>query len=213
MKKITQKNFVITGFAVLVILLSIRVYQNYIFAPNLNDNNKTSLIKTYNNMFDGFSVKYPDGFTIDDTYAYQGIGPDKIIGGVKFTIPTSITVDTNLSNDSYISIESINGIPRTQSCVANLFLGQDVAAQEVVDEGVAYSVGSSTGAGAGNRYEETVYALSKNHTDSTGSCFAVRYFIHYGVIENYPVGAVKEFNKQKLLSEFDAIRRTLIVTQ
>ena len=69
---------------------------------------------------------------------------------------------------------------------------------------MTYSVASSTGAAAGNRYEETVYALP-----GTNHCIAVRYFIHYGVIENYPVGLVREFDKKSLLKEFDTIRRTL----
>jgi hypothetical protein len=39
----------------------------------------------------------------------------------------------------------------------------------------------------------------------------VRYFIHYGVFQNYPAGMVREFDQQALLASFDAIRRTLVV--
>ena len=66
----------------------------------------------------------------------------------------------------------------------------------------------STGAAAGNRYEETVYTLP-----GTNPCIAVRYFIHYGVFQNYPAGTVREFDQQALLASFDAIRHTLVIVQ
>jgi hypothetical protein len=84
-------------------------------------------------------------------------------------------------------------------------LGQGTA-RTLADGGITYSIASSTGAAAGNRYEETVYALSGTH-----SCISVRYFIHYGVFQNYPAGMVREFDQQALLASFDAIRRTLVV--
>ena len=68
--------------------------------------------------------------------------------------------------------------------------------------------GVTTGAGAGNRYFETVYAIS-----GSSPCFAVRYFIHYSVIENYPAGTVQQFNEPALVSQFDSIRRTLTIGQ
>jgi hypothetical protein len=86
------------------------------------------------------------------------------------------------------------------------FYARATEEKETIDQGVTYSVSSSMGAGAGNRYEETVYALV-----GTRPCFAVRYFVHYGAIENYPSGTIQQFNKQALLKEFDSIRRTLVI--
>ena len=150
----------------------------------------------------GFSIRYPRGYALDGSYRYQEFGPGKDIAGVKFTIPASVAQGTNLAADSYVSVEEI---PQARDCVASLFLDHS-AAHETVDGGTAYSVASSTGAGAGNRYEETVYALP-----GTNPCLAVRYLIHYGVIENYPKGAVRAFDQQALVRQFDAIRRTLVV--
>jgi hypothetical protein len=165
----------------------------------------------YSNSKDGFSVRLPGDYTIDESYAYQELGPSRDISGIKFTIATSTSAGTNLGQDSYVSVEEIQlANPQTDECSANLFVDTTEAlpARIINDSGTDYSVASSTGAGAGNRYEETVYALP-----GTNPCVAVRYFIHYGVIENYPVGAVQEFNKQSLLNQFDAIRRTLIIAQ
>lgn len=152
-----------------------------------------------------FSIRYPEGYTPGPNYTYDALGPGKGISGVKFTIPSSLAQGTNLGSDSYISVESI---PQTQSCSANLFLDNAPQTASVTDNGTDYSLASTTGAGAGNRYEETVYAIP-----STNPCIAVRYFVHYSVIENYPPGTVQAFDASKLKSQLDSIRRTLVVSQ
>jgi len=155
----------------------------------------------------GFSIRYPAGYTVDTSYKYQALGPGKDIGGIRFTIASSTAGGTNLSNDTYFSVEEM---PQNPICSANLFLdgGSKLKTTKVTIDGIDYSVASITGAAAGNRYEETVYALS-----GTNPCIAVRYFIHYGVIDNYPPGKVKEFDEQALVQQFDAMRKTLIMQQ
>jgi membrane-bound inhibitor of C-type lysozyme len=164
-----------------------------------------TLAQVYANSGDGFSVRLPSGYTSDASYRYQELGPGKDIAGVKFTIPARIATNTNLAADTYVSVEEI---PKSTNCSANLFLEGGASAHTVVEGDTTYSVASTTGAGAGNRYEETVFALP-----GTNPCMAVRYFIHYGVFENYPVGAIQEFDDQALQGEFDAIRRTLVIVQ
>jgi membrane-bound inhibitor of C-type lysozyme len=163
------------------------------------------LPQVYENGTEGFSLRFPAGYTSDATYHYQEMGPGKDIGGVKFTIDSAIAKGTNLGSDSYVSVEEI---PQATDCAATMFLDQGVKAANIHEDGTDYSVASSTGAGAGNRYEETVYAVS-----DTNPCIAVRYFIHYGVLDNYPQGAVAAFNENALLSQFDAVRRTLVVNE
>jgi len=172
------------------------------------------LPQVYANSAIGFSLRLPSlagsisknhlgGYIADEKYRYQGLGPGKDIAGVKFTIPASVSDGTNLASDTYLSVEEI---PQTPLCTAALFLEKGVTAYMVPDRDAMYSVASTTGAGAGNRYEETVYAIP-----DTNPCIAVRYFIHYGAIQNYPEGAVREFDQAALLSTFDAIRHTLII--
>ncbi len=173
------------------------------------------LSAAYANGTDGFSIRLPAlaasttnssaGYKPDESYQYQALGPGKAIAGVKFTIPGSLAAGTNLSTDSYVSVEQI---PNSTECTASLFLDQGSRAATLVEGDTTYSVASSSDAGAGNRYEETVYALP-----GTNPCVAVRYFIHYGAIENYPAGAVTQFDKNALLAHFDAIRRTLVIVQ
>lgn len=173
-----------------------------LIAPQPQD---TTLTQVYANSGDGFSIRLPQGYTLDEKYRYQGLGPKKEIAGIRFGIPASYATGTNLGSDSYLSIE---GIPQTASCSAGLFLERPGQIQTIVNNDVEYTVASSTGAAAGNRYEERVYAVS-----GTNPCIAIRYYIHYGVIENYPSGTVREFDEPALLSQFDAIRTTLVIVQ
>lgn len=164
------------------------------------------LTEIYSNGSGGFSIRTPKGYTVDSAYQY----PDYIhsqkgsISGVKFAIPAAMASGTNLSNDSYISVESI---PQKSECSADLFLAP--AKTLLLTDGTTnYSVATSSDAAAGNRYDELVFALL-----GTNPCIAVRYFIHYGVIDNYPKGSVKEFDRQALLRDFDQIRRSLVVAK
>jgi membrane-bound inhibitor of C-type lysozyme len=162
----------------------------------------SSLTQSYANGSLGFSLRIPPDFSPNEAYEYQ-LSPSKTISGVKFTIPETLAAGTNLSVDSYLSVESM---PQTASCTADLFIDGIHPPQQISEGDVEYSVATSSDAGAGNRYEETVYAIP-----GTNPCVAVRYFIHYGVVQNYPEGTVKEFDKQALLDLFDEIRQTLVL--
>ena len=144
-----------------------------------------------------------EGYTRNSYHIYV-LRPGVETKGSSYTIPTSVAAGTNLSTDTYVSYEESN----TSSCDPKDFLDGNPEVSEVTDGGVTYLVGHSVGAGAGNRYDETVYVF-KDYKP----CNAVRYYIHYGVIENYPEGAVKEFDRAALIAEFDSIRRTLAASR
>lgn len=165
-----------------------------------------SLPQAYSSGSQGFSIRYPAGYTLDDTYTYTGLGPVQTIKGTRFVIDPAIASGTNLSSDSYVSVEPMAGA--ANSCSAGIYLSGAHSGGFVDQDGRRYSVASSTGAAAGNRYEETVFA-----TPVQGGCMAVRYFVHYGALENYPAGTVKAFDRQALMAQFDAIRRTLTLAQ
>lgn len=122
-------------------------------------------LELYSNNTLGISMFYPKQFTVSET-------PDM----AKFTIPEILSTNTNLSSDSYLSIEK---------------------SAECKDK-------STAEAGAGNRYEEKVFVIA-----NTNPCLVVHYFIHYTAFENYPKGAIKEFDKVAVLGLFDSIKKTL----
>lgn len=160
---------------------------------------------TYASSTLGVSVRYPTGFTVDERYVYQFSETKAITGGVKFTIPAAFATGTNLSPDTYISLERL---PRANNCTGDIYVRDNVRAQDVTEGAVQYSLASTTGAAAGNRYEEWAYAINGSEP-----CTAVRYYIHYTALENYPEGTVREFDRAALLRQFDEIRRSLTLTQ
>ena len=211
MKKTSLISVVILVILVAVVLL-IEIRDAYAPSPSsLSQISPVSipahiqLSQVYINSSKKYSVRYPTGFTLNQSYVYQSLGPNKDIHGVKFTIPSTLAVGTNLGPDSYVSVEQM---PTAKTCDASYFVdpASSMKPTTVVDHGVTYSMTTASDAGAGNRYEETVYAIS-----GTSPCTAVRYFIHYAAIENYTPGAVTEFNKQALVNEFDQIRRTVVI--
>lgn len=159
----------------------------------------------YSDASGSFSLRYPAGYTVDENYQYQALGPGKTIAGVKFTIPTATAKGTNLSNDSYVSVEQIAGAP---SCDASLFAAQGATITTQTIGNTTYSVATSSDAGAGNRYDETVYALP-----GTNPCVAVREFVHYSVFENYPAGTVAHYDAAALATQMDSIRDSLTINQ
>jgi len=151
----------------------------------------------------GFSIRYPAGWTVDSAYRYRALGPGRSIGGVAFTVPGSLARGTNLSRDTRLSVEEL---PADGACSAERFLPGGASVSVDTVDGMDYSVGRLDDAGAGNRYRETVFALP-----GTRPCLAVRYFLHWTVLENYPPGAVTAFDEDSVTDGFDAMRRTLVV--
>jgi hypothetical protein len=138
---------------------------------------------TYQNKEAKYSIVYPKDWIVEETYTYQLRGPDlPAPTGTKFFIPKALASSTNLSADSGLSIETATS---SDSCSALDFLSQ-------------------SDAGAGNFYEEHVFAIA-----SSTPCLAIRYFIHSTNIANYDPGTIKEFDRTALLKELDGMRDSL----
>lgn len=157
---------------------------------------------TYASSTLGLSVQYPPSYTADAHYTYTEF-PGKPINGIKFTVSATMATGTNLGSDSGVSVE---WLPRAKKCTADIYLQANVKAQKVTENGIDYSLATSSGAAAGNLYDEVVYALA-----TSSPCTAVRYFIHSNNIANYPAGTVTEFNRTTLLADFDRIRASLVL--
>lgn len=156
---------------------------------------------TYTSSTMGVSFKYPKSYTLDQQYQYLGF-PSKPISGVKVIIPETVATGTNLSmQDTGVSVEQL---PRAITCSGDIYVVPNVRATTITENGVTYSVATTSEAAVGNRYEEMVYAIA-----GSKPCTAVRYFIHYSAIENFPDGSVREFDRTALLAEFDKIRASL----
>lgn len=205
------------------IVLENNVEKNYIGCIEAAPDTGT-LPKVYTDEAGTFSIRLPQGYAVDESYQYELLGPGMAIPGIKFTIPKSLAAGTNLSTDSYLSVERLpqSATAATASCTADKFLSVNLenpgsAAPQTISDplangsnsdgtGTTYSYLTSMEAAAGNRYEQTVYAIPGSRP-----CTAVRYFIHYGAFENYPAGSIKQFDAVALKATFDQIRESLVV--
>ncbi|MEJ0025265.1 MAG: hypothetical protein WDN01_04470 [Rhizomicrobium sp.] len=148
----------------------------------------------------GYAIAYPANWTIDTHYVFDALGPGRDIKGVAFQIPASLAAGTNLGGDTRLSVESLPG----RDCAPAQFVDPAENVHTLHADGRVYDVATSADAGAGNRYETTVFVL-----EGTSPCLAVRYFIHYSAIENFDPGTVKPFDRATLTAAFDRIRATL----
>lgn len=148
----------------------------------------------------GFSISYPPGFSVDKHHEYTALGGGNAILGTAFTIPRQMTVGTNLSQDSYLSVEIFPVI----TCTPKAFLSSPQSQPNVKDGSRQWLLANDDEGAAGNQYSEAVYAL-----DQSVPCIAVRYFIHTANIANYEPGTVKPFDAVKLKAMFDKMRESL----
>ena len=173
-------------------------------APQVPQGNTTQQVATTSYSGNNFSITYQTDFLVDPAFSNEEVNPAKPISGVKFSIPEIMATGTNLASDTFLSVE---WLPKAKNCTGDIYIRDNVRPQEVTDGMTVYSLASTSGAAAGNRYEEMVYALP-----NSSPCTAVRYSIHYSEISNYPPGTVQEFDRAKLLSIFDDMRRSLMLT-
>ena len=148
-----------------------------------------------------FAIAYPPHWTVNPNYADETLGPGKEIHGIAFTISAERIKGTNLSSDTSLDVLSLPG-----ACDASRFVDSPQDVKTVTEAGRTYSYATASDAGAGNRYEETIYALT-----GTSPCLAVRYFIHYTEIGNYDPGTVKAFDRKALIKTFGRMRRSLAI--
>lgn len=158
----------------------------------------------YHDGQNGYTIRYAADWIVDPVYTNTSPNPDVPVAmGVRFRIPSSMATGTNLStNDTGLSIESIEGVT---DCSANTFTNSPVTATMTIVNGTEYSFATSSDAGAGNFYEEQIYALPYSKP-----CTAIRYLIHSTNIANYEPGTKTEFDRPAFLQKLDAMRDSFV---
>jgi membrane-bound inhibitor of C-type lysozyme len=155
-------------------------------------------MNSFTNASSTFSVQYAPGWTADAAYQYTGVSAAKPISGVRFTIPAAVALGTNLSPESYVSVEML---PRATSCVADIYVLDNVKPETVSMNGKEYSHVVLDKTTAGNRVEEHVYAIP-----GSSPCTAVRYVIKSSAIDSAATTTVTAYDTTTLMAEFDKVR-------
>ena len=157
--------------------------------------------KTYASLERGISLRHPEGFSVDQAYAYGNLGRTRTIRGVAFTPPESYTAGTNLSSLTKMTVETI---PAAVECTPRDFLYKPQALKAVREDGREYAFGMEREVKKSVVREERVYALT-----GSSPCVAVRYTVYSALIEVDDVAAVKAFDEARLFETFDTMRRSL----
>lgn len=152
----------------------------------------------------GFTIMHPDDITIDPAYAYDGLGREKRIYGVSFSVPESAARGTNLSPVSKLSVESA---PSAASCAPEAFLARPKAEKIITENGITYAFGADRIVRNGIVHEDQVYAISGSHP-----CVAVRYTLYSAPITVKDAAAVTEYDHAAVSEMFDAMRRSLALS-
>ena len=77
--------------------------------------------RIYGNAKLGFSIAYPAKWRLDRAHIYPTPVDDSRIAGTAFIVPRKLAIHSNLSTDSYLSVESV---PSATACLANAFLAK-----------------------------------------------------------------------------------------
>ncbi|MDD5068680.1 MAG: hypothetical protein PHS53_02465 [Candidatus Pacebacteria bacterium] len=160
---------------------------------------KPALLTEYRSDESGYIVEYPQDFRVDESGKSPVTGD--FIQGIIFHFPTSLTSGTNLSQDSYISIETKGEV----ACTPEDFLGDPLLKQlpDINSGSIAWKGGMVGDAGAGNMYVQNAYATLHNTV-----CYGVRLFLHSTNVDNYPSGTIRAFDR----SLIDALYQQMIAS-
>jgi len=100
-----NKAHIMLGGALILVLLLIGLFVPPPSAPVEEEGEATpSSFKEFSTP--EYSVRYPEEYGVRIAHIHEGIGGLATTTGIAFTLPTQSTFGTNLSSDSYISIET-----------------------------------------------------------------------------------------------------------
>ncbi len=163
--------------------------------------------KIYSSHALGVSLDYPGTFSVSTgsvrtPLSSRAAAPSSAF----FAVPDSYAPGTTLSTpDSGMSVETL---PAATPCSGDAFLDESIDTGSMSDHGVAYSVAKSAGSTLTDSYQETVYAL-----EGSNPCTAIRYVIHTKNVHASASAGLKPFDTGTLLSQFDAMRRSVVLTR
>jgi hypothetical protein len=152
----------------------------------------------------GFSLTRPASALVVDQ-GFEGYLPLTQTAVVAFTLPDQLFAGTNLTEAGvYIGASSsAAAVSQWDAPVADL--GEKAAGSEDIG-GVTFAVFTSTGAAAGNIYDEKVF-----RTLHDGICFEIVELLHSGEIGNYGP-EVKQFDRARFAGYLEAIVRSFAFT-
>jgi membrane-bound inhibitor of C-type lysozyme len=160
---------------------------------------------TFTDQSNMFSFSYPSDLSVTGDgggYSQNWMTNATTSGMVlaEINVPQSYVPGTNFADAKFTV-----GTGADPSAVATCLTydptgGPKTAAATSTINGTTYTVFKSSDAGAGNYYDTTSYRVQRN-----SQCYAIEYTIHYANFQNFPKGAVKQFDEAALQKTLDGI--------
>ena len=191
----------LVSIALLYINNKIEVYQAKVKENFIALSAKSSfpINKIYANDYYGVRLIYSGEYIENKTPQNQYITNNILI---KIDLPSEYFVDTNLNEAAFI-VGASNDEKAVSTCL-NAAPSEKEELNTRLINGNEYKVFRALDAAAGNRYETTSYRLVRNNI-----CYEAIKYLCWGEISNYPLGTIKEFNREviefyldEMLSEF-----------
>jgi len=180
--------FYVVGFKVLKAGTSTIANGDFIIHINTYLDNGNRI---YKNSDYGFSFDYPPTGILNDNSEYEYITGRPL---ARVDLSRNDFIDTNLSEASFMV-----GASQERSIVEKCKKISDTQQMQTDDKtinNVLFKVFYGNDAAAGNRYDTYGYRTVQDDT-----CYEIELLIHYGNIDNYETGTVKEFNREKAKSD------------
>jgi membrane-bound inhibitor of C-type lysozyme len=160
-----------------------------------------------------FSFSYPsdlsvtgDGGGYSQNWMVNATTSGMILAEIN--VPQSYESGTNFGDAKFTVGTSADPSAVATCLTYNPTGGKATASTTSTIDGTTYTILQSSDAGAGNYYDTTSY-----RTERGSQCYAIEYTIHYANFQNYPKGAVKQFDEAALKTKLDAIAQSFMFLQ
>lgn len=152
-----------------------------------------------------FSIQYPDIAT-SSPVEFAGYLPRTASPVASFTLPRSMFEGTNLG-EAGVYIGATTSPKIVASCETPMPDMGELSVSSTTLNGAVFATATSSDAGAGNRYETTVFRAVHD-----GTCFEIVELLHWADIHNFGPETA-EFDKAKFQGYLDAIAATFSFIQ
>jgi hypothetical protein len=150
----------------------------------------------------GFTLSYPVKAAVE-TDAQENGQLDVIpVAAIVVSPDLAAFKGTNLG-DASVSVGVSEDATIVAACSAAKAAQGEKPAGTVTLGSVKFARFTFEDAAMGNRYASTLYRAVDG-----GACYEIAEFVHWAAIENFPAGAVKEFDRAKVDAELRAITRS-----
>jgi hypothetical protein len=161
--------------------------------------------KTYKDRH-GFSLRVPLSASVEPDTQENGQLDLIADAAVVVSIDPNDYKGTNLGNAS-VSV----GVSKDPDIVAACGAGKAAQGEKPAGSatlgGIKFTRFTFEDAGAGNRYDSTIYRAT-----SGSNCYELVEFLHWAAMDNFSPGAIKEFDRAKIEAELHTIVSSFALT-